>query len=379
MQAHDINAVLSPIATARGLPNAMYIDETMADAERQHVFYKNWTALTTGKNIPHAGCVMPVNMLGIPMLVTRNKDGEIKVFENVCRHRGMILVDEPKRLNGPITCPYHAWAYDMDGHLRATPHVGGADIHEHEAIDKECLSLNQIRSHVWMDVIFVNIDGKAPAFEDMHSDIITRWAEFDKPIYHSGADSSFSLTLNSNWKLAIENYCESYHLPFVHPGLNSYSRLEDHYHIEGPGHYSGQGSYVYNPSLDETGRTFPNFAGISNKWDQAAEYLALYPNVLLGVHRDHVYNIIITPDAVNKTTEQIEIYYADPSALDDSYDDMRQKNSTMWKDIFIEDIGVVQGMFNGRSAPQYDGGQFSPVMDGPTHYFHQWVARQMAA
>lgn len=230
-----------------------------------------------------------------------------------------------------------------------------------------------------MDIIFVNIDGKAPAFEDIHSDIITRWAEFDKPIYHSGADSSFSLTLNSNWKLAIENYCESYHLPFVHPGLNSYSRLEDHYHIEGPGHYSGQGSYVYNPSLDETGRTFPNFAGISNKWDQAAEYLALYPNVLLGVHRDHVYNIIITPDAVNKTTEQIEIYYADPSALDDSYADMRQKNSTMWKDIFIEDIGVVQGMFNGRSAPQYDGGQFSPVMDGPTHYFHQWVARQMAA
>ena len=87
MQAHDINAVLSPIATARGLPNAMYIDETMAHAERQHVFYKNWTALTTGKNIPQAGCVMPVHMLGIHMLVTRNKDGEIKVFENVCPSR----------------------------------------------------------------------------------------------------------------------------------------------------------------------------------------------------------------------------------------------------------------------------------------------------
>lgn len=379
MQLHDIKSVISPIETARGLPNSMYVDTKMAEFERQNVFQKNWTALTTGKNIPHPGCVMPLTLLGIPMLVTRNKDGEINVFENVCRHRGMTLITEAKRLNGPITCPYHAWAYDMDGNLRATPHVGGADIHEHEAVDKTCLSLYQIRSHVWMDIIFVNIDGKAPAFEDMHSDIINRWAEFNKPIYHSGDDSSFSLTLNSNWKLAIENYCESYHLPFVHPGLNSYSRLEDHYNIEGPGNFSGQGSFVYNPSLDETGRTFPTFSGISNKWDTAAEYLALYPNVLLGVHRDHVFNIIITPDAINKTTEQIEIYYADPSALDDSYAKMRQKNSAMWKEIFIEDIGVVEGMFNGRSAPQYDGGQFSPVMDGPTHYFHKWVARQMAA
>ncbi len=103
---------------------------------------------------------------------------------------------------------------------------------------------------------------------------------------------------------------------------------------------------------------FPTFDGISNKWDTAAEYLALYPNVLLGGHRDHVFNIIITPDAGNKTTEQIEIYYADPSALDDDYAAMRQKNSAMWKEIFIEDIDVVQGMFNGRSAPQYDGGNF---------------------
>ncbi len=379
MQTQDINAVLSSIETAHGLPNGMYINETMAQKERERVFQKNWTALTCGKNVPHAGCVMPVDMLGIPMLVTRNKNGEIKVFENVCRHRGMILVNEAKRLKGPIICPYHAWAYDMDGHLRATPHVGGADIHDHDAVDKACLSLNEIRSHVWMDVIFVNIDGKAAAFDDMHRDIIDRWAEFNRPIYHSGSDSSFSLTLNSNWKLAIENYCESYHLPFVHPGLNSYSRLEDHYNIEGPGHFSGQGSYVYNPSLDETGRTFPTFDHISNKWDTAAEYLALYPNVLLGVHRDHVFNIIITPDAINQTTEQIEIYYADQSALDDSYSVMRQKNSAMWKEIFIEDIGVVEGMYKGRSAPHYDGGKFSPIMDGPTHYFHQWVAKQMAA
>ena len=64
-----------------------------------------------------------------------------------------------------------------------------------------------------------------------------RWAEFDRPLYHAGEDSSFKLNLETNWKLAVENYCESYHLPWIHPALNSYSRLEDHYNILSVGHY----------------------------------------------------------------------------------------------------------------------------------------------
>ena len=379
MATEQLKAVMQPIDRAFGLPNAVYVDADMAEMEQQKVFARHWAALTAAKNLPQAGCVMPITFFGMPLLVTRTKSGEIKVFENVCRHRGMILVDEAKQLNGPITCPYHAWAYDLDGRLHATPHIGGSGIHEHESVDKECLSLNEIRSHVWMDVVFINLDGKAESFEDTHRDIIARWAEFDKPIYHGGAESSFSLSLNSNWKLAVENYCESYHLPFVHPGLNSYSRLEDHYNIEGPGAFAGQGTLVYAPSLDkEGGKAFPNFKGLSAKWDTAAEYLALFPNVLFGVHRDHVYNIILKPDAMNRTSEWVEIYYTDPSALGDEYAPMRQKNSAMWKDIFIEDIGVVEGMYKGRSAPGYDGGKFSPVMDGPTHYFHKWIAEQLA-
>ena len=74
----------------------------------------------------------------------------------------------------------------------------------------------------------MDIGGQAAAFETYASDLIKRWQEFDQPVYHSGSDSSFILTINCNWKLAVENYCEAYHLPFIHPGLNSYSRLEDH-------------------------------------------------------------------------------------------------------------------------------------------------------
>ena len=313
------------------------------------------------------------------MLLVRNQDGNINVFQNVCRHRGMILVDSAKQLRGPITCPYHAWAYDLDGALRKTPHVGGPAIHEHDSVKHCDYPLNAVRSHLWHDIIFADISGTAAEFTDYAAHLIDRWGEFEQPLYHGGADSSFGFTLDCNWKLAVENYCESYHLPFVHPALNSYSRLEDHYNITDDSGFAGQGSTVYSPQISADGRRFPTFKNLSEKWDTGAEYIALFPNVLLGVHKDHYFNIILTPDGVDKTIEQIEIYYTDPSALEDDFAEMRATNTEMWRTVFAEDIQVVEGMQQGRKATAYDGGKFSAVMDEPTHHFHKWVATALSA
>ena len=275
----DLANVQAPIETASGLPNACYIDTAMYEHEQNTLFRNSWVAVGFGKDIPQPGCVKPVNFAGLPMLLVRNQDGNINVFQNVCRHRGMILVDSAKQLRGPITCPYHAWAYDLDGALRKTPHVGGPDIHEHDSVKHCDYPLNAVRSHLWHDIIFVNIGGTTAEFTDYAADLIDRWGEFEQPLYHGGADSSFGFTLDCNWKLAVENYCESYHLPFVHPALNSYSRLEDHYNIMDTPNYAGQGTMVYAPQISEDGRQFPNFDGLSAKWDTGAEYVALFPNV----------------------------------------------------------------------------------------------------
>jgi len=227
-----------------------------------------------------------------------------------------------------------------------------------------------------MDVVFVNISNNAASFEEVHSDIINQWQEFDKPLYHN-EDSSFELTVKSNWKLAVENYCESYHLPWVHPGLNLVSRLEDHYHIENTLKYSGQGSYVYSQLKGKDNEVFPDFDGLKKKWNTASEYISLYPNVLLGVHRDHTYAIILEPKSTNKTREHVAIYYASAEATKARFKDLRIKNKFFWEDVFKEDIFVVEGMQEGRNGKFFDGGKFSPVMDGPTHLFHEWVATQI--
>jgi phenylpropionate dioxygenase-like ring-hydroxylating dioxygenase large terminal subunit len=255
--------------------------------------------------------------------------------------------------------------------------VGGTESNNHEEVNYDELGLYKIRSYVWQDIIFVNISGDATEFVDYASKALNRWAEFDKPIFHGGEDSDFVLEVKTNWKLAIENYCESYHLPFVHPKLNDKSKIEDHYHIQEPDYFSGQGSYVYNQIKTESGGTFPDFEGLSSKWDTNSEYIALYPNVLLGVHRDHIFSIVVEPISTEKSIEHVSIYYAKRPDEMSKLKKLIKSNAKFWRSVFLEDVFVVEGMQRGRKGLIFDGGKFSPVMDNPTHCFHQWVARQI--
>ena len=288
----------------------------------------------------------------------------------------MVLIEEPTLLKGAIRCPYHSWCYKQTGEVVATPHIGGPGYNYHSGIDKNELSLIEVRSHIWRDVIFVNPDGMAPPFEEVHKPLLDRWAVFDQPMYSDMSDSSFHLDVNTNWKLAVENYLESYHLPWIHPGLNSYSKLEDHENIVDYGHYAGQISNKYIPRYS-TGKLFNEFQNLGPEWDTKGEYVVLFPNLILGVQKDHVFNLIIEPLGPNQIKEHIEIYYSDPSMLSDEYQQTRQENAKLWKTVFEEDIFVVEGMQKGRYAKGFDGGRFSPIMDEPTHVFHDWYARQI--
>ena len=377
MQQALTEAALAPVrrdvAEARGLPNAHYTDPGIHARETRALLAASWTAVGVASEIPEPGDALPRDLAGEPLLLIRGRDGRVRVFQNVCRHRGMILVSEARRIEGAIRCPYHSWCYGTDGRLVATPHIGGPGQNAHPGIDRRSLGLIEVASHIWRDVIFVNLSGDAPPFETANAALTGRLAAFDQPLHHGGAESAFELTVTANWKLAVENYCESYHLPWVHPGLNSYSRLEDHYNIAEPGAFSGQGTQVYRRFRGTDGATFPDFADLPEAWDEAAEYIALYPNLLLGVHRDHAFAIILLPEGPERTREMVHLYYAAP----ETDAEMRRGNAALWREVFEEDVFVVEGMQRGRHASRFDGGRFSPVMDGPTHCFHAWAASRL--
>jgi phenylpropionate dioxygenase-like ring-hydroxylating dioxygenase large terminal subunit len=360
---------LSP-SPDRGLPNEHYVDPAAHAAGSRALLRSTWAGLAVASDVPEPGDAVPISFDGVPLLLIRDREGGVRVFQNVCRHRGVVLVEEPRRIEGAIRCPYHSWCYATDGRLLATPHVGGPGRNAAPGIDRDALGLIELRSQVWRDVVWIDLQGGAPPFEEHMAPVMARWAEVERPLHHGDA---FALRLRANWKLAVENYCEAYHLPWVHPGLNAYSRLEDHYDILGCG-FSGQGTLVYRQLTGEGGARFPDFEGLPSRWDTGAEYLAVYPNVLLGAHRDHAYAIVLLPEGHDGVTEAVHIYYPTPEA-DPA---LRAANTAQWRTVFEEDVGVVEAMQRGRHAPGFDGGRFSPAMDAPTRHFHEWAAARLA-
>jgi choline monooxygenase len=355
------------------LGNAAYTDAAFFRAEIDAVWTDGWCCIGFAHEVPEPGSVHPVEIAGKPLLLARDHAGRLRVFWNVCRHRGMKLVEAPGRLAGVIRCPYHSWCYALDGALKVTPHVGGPGLNTDPAIDRSTLGLLPVRAAEWLGCVFVDLSGTAEPFADFIAPLAERWADFaDRPLHPGSTDCHFALEVGCNWKLAVENYCESYHLPWVHPGLNSYSRLEDHYTILDDA-FAGQGTLAYRPLLAADGGRLPAFEGLPVRWDEGAEYAALYPNLLLGVHKDHLFAMRLDPLGPERTREHVALWFADEEALAPALAPLRQKLTALWREVFAEDIAVVEGMQKGRHADAFDGGVFSPVMDEATAAFHGWV------
>jgi len=383
MDIKKLENVDKSIEIANGLPNECYTSENYLAFEKQKVFCDKWSVIGVGSSIPNPGDAKPYNLLGIPLILVRDKNMEIRVFHNVCSHRGFKLLDESCTLKNVIRCPYHSWSYDLKGNLVATPHIGGLNVHQSEKFIKNKSNLKEVRSEVWMDIIFVNINSNEIDFKEYIKPLEERWSKFIKKedqelIVHSKDYGSFNLEVNCNWKFAIENYCESYHLPTIHPELNKVSNINDHYHIQGlPNRFAGQGSKNYQQLIkgNKKFNTFPN-------WDKNllknSEYIALFPNVMIGLHIDHFYIFWLEPISINKTKEHMQMYYVgDESANGKELHELRKENVRFWKDVMLEDINAIEGMQKGRGSPVYNGGNFSPVMDLPTHQFHKWVANSL--
>ena len=124
LDIEKINNVDKPIEVANGLPNERYTNQDYLAHEKEKIFYNKWTAIGVGSSIPKTGDAKPYNLLGIPLILIRDKNMDVRVFHNVCSHRGFKLLDKACTLKNVIRCPYHSWAYDFNGQLVATPHIG---------------------------------------------------------------------------------------------------------------------------------------------------------------------------------------------------------------------------------------------------------------
>src|SRR5436190_7724043 len=156
------------------LPGSVYRSEEFFTLERERIFFREWVCVGREETIAAAGSYLLVDLLGENLLVVRTREGDLRCFHNVCRHRGSRLVmDEPEtsdagglpcaagRFKGSIVCPYHSWTYGLEGELRNAPFLTETD-----GLRKEQLPLFSVDVETWGGFVFVNLSrdaaGEAP-------------------------------------------------------------------------------------------------------------------------------------------------------------------------------------------------------------------------
>lgn len=192
------------------LPPEAYLDPVRFEAERTKILFRNWIPAVRASDIPEPGNYIALNFCGEPIIVARGLDGEVRALSNVCRHRGIEMLQGEGKANG-ILCPYHQWSYKLDGSLAVAPFMDKSS-----DFDKSKCALPQFRTENWLGWIMVNLDPQAKPVGPMLTELETKLPA-DLADWVTTSVAHFQSPFN--WKIIVENGSESYHNSGTH--LNS--------------------------------------------------------------------------------------------------------------------------------------------------------------
>jgi choline monooxygenase len=355
---------------ASRLPSAAYTDAEFLALEYRRWLARTWLYVGRGHEIPEEGDVLPVP--GHPFFLVRNKKGEVRAFQNACRHRGHALVDGPCRGLRLFTCPYHAWSYDLDGRLLGTPHFGGHKVHQVAGFDPADYGLVPVRCETWHDWIFLNIDGEAEDLATFVAPMAQRLADVDfgRLTHYLTIDAG---ALGLNWKLAMENNMEPYHVPVVHRSTAAGQPLSAHRSfVERP---------VMGCTVDIPGSTYTNTAHGTGPeaLDMSSRFILRAPNFFLTAYApDTVVDSLILPDSRDPRRCYLQNAWYTTSGRRPSEDEVRQWDQ-LERQVLEEDLKVMRMVAKGLECTAVnDGGVLSPVWETCIAAFYGELAEAMA-
>jgi choline monooxygenase len=195
------------------VPWSWYSDPSILRLEAERIFRRAWQYAGHLGELQGPGSYFASATGPVPVVLTRDGDGVLRGFINVCRHRGAILASGSER-RGTLQCPYHAWTYGLDGCLRAAPRSG-----EDRAFDAGVLGLVPVSVGTWGPFVFVNPDADAEPLAAALADLPAVVAEHGLDVEGLRFHRRVHYEIRANWKIALENYLECYHCPVNHPGL----------------------------------------------------------------------------------------------------------------------------------------------------------------
>jgi choline monooxygenase len=220
-------------------PWAWYSDPAVLALERERIFRPAWHYVCDVGRLAEPSSYFGCTTGGLPVVVTRDRAGELRAFLNVCRHRGSEIASGAGRRE-TLQCPYHAWTYGLDGALRSAPRAD-----REPDLDPSTLGLVPLRLEAWGPFLFASADpdatSPAETLEAARLPIDPAGLVFRERAHYA---------LDANWKIAVENYLECYHCPVAHPGFSRLVDVDpDSYVLDGDGPVWSQ----YGQALDGSG------------------------------------------------------------------------------------------------------------------------------
>jgi Rieske 2Fe-2S family protein len=204
----------------RTLPGRFYYDPAICTREQEHIFSTMWVCVGRAEELPGPGAYRTFDLANENILLLRGRDGVLRAFLNVCRHRGARLCSEERgQARHAIQCPYHAWTYALDGSL-----IGAPNVMEMDAFDRSMCGLMPVVLASWAGLLWVNLADDPPPLDDqVRQAVIDRFGEEETfARYHLDelrVGKTIEYTIHSNWKLVVENFMECYHCGPMHPEL----------------------------------------------------------------------------------------------------------------------------------------------------------------
>lgn len=351
------------LARASTIPATWYTDPARLKLEQQKIFRCTWQYAAALEQLRFPGNYIAVDVAGLPVVLTRDLDGELHAFYNVCRHRaGIVAKGAGNRKT--LQCLYHGWLYALDGSLRTTPEFEGV-----ENFDKQAFGLVPLRVEAWGPLVFVNMDINAPSLLSTLGNIPAETQQFDFDGMRRVERRDYYI--NANWKVYIDNYLEGYHVPVAHPGL--YRELDyQNYRVDTYRNYSSQ----YAPirpirTEDAAGRVYTAMKG-----DERAFYYWIYPNFMLNIYLGMLQINVIVPLSHDRTLTIFEWFFSDPGTPA-TWDNL-QSSIEFSDEIQKEDIEICEYVWRNLQTGIYTQGRYSAKRENGVHHFHQLLAESLA-
>jgi len=395
-----LEEVLRRHRPGHALPRELYTDPRVFERDLDRLLLRRWFCAGHASMIPAPGDYLVAEMGAESLILVRNADGQVRSLLNVCRHRGSRVCPEPrgKAVAGRLTCPYHAWSYDLDGRLRAAAEMPAS-------FDRNALALRSLPVRVVEGLIFTSFSSEPPDFTRAERALRASLGVHGWGRARVAAQRLYGI--QANWKLAVENYMECYHCQPAHAEYTRrhvYARPHRHgAEVEQAARRRAEALGIRIEDLDEYGLAAPagsestsvfrsalcegvasatpddapigRLMGEFRAHDGSSTYVDIGPVSDFLAYADHgiIYRFI--PRSVARTDMEV-LWLVDAEAVEGrDYDPARL--TWLWDLTSAEDKRIVELNQQGVSSRWFEPGPYSQ-QEPYARRFSEWYLRELA-